>query len=343
MRYLGIHYDIGTTTLDRGTTRPRLDRSTIEREIADISRGLHANAVRIAGVDMDRMRIAGEVAGRHGLGIWLSPMLPDADEVTTTRAIETAAAIAERLRVAGHDVVLVIGCELSVFMRGILPGDDYRDRLGLLMDTDRLLAEVSARELEPDEAFDRFLREAVETARSRFEGPLTYAAGAWETVDWTRFDIVGVDAYRDAANRITYVETLRTYRQHRRPLVVTEFGCATYRGAAARGGLAWDVVERDPLSPDPADGRRVADGVVRAEAAQAAELTDQLDAIAESGAEGAFVYTYVAPSYPTSDDPTRDLDAASFALVRSWPDGRTQPKAAYRAIADRFAALGSLG
>ena len=50
MRYLGIHYDIGTTTIDRGTTRPTLDRATIERDIGDIAKGLHANAIRIAGV-----------------------------------------------------------------------------------------------------------------------------------------------------------------------------------------------------------------------------------------------------------------------------------------------------
>ena len=349
MRYLGIHYDIGTTTVDRGTTRPKLDKATIEREIGDIATGLHANAVRITGVDMDRMRIAGEAAGRHGLGIWLSPMLPDADAPTTLRAVETAATIGQRLLNAGNEVVLVVGCEVSAFMRGILPGERHADRLALLMDMDRLLAEVSARRVEPQEAFDRFLREAAEVARERFEGPLTYAAGAWETVDWSGFDIVGIDAYRDATNRTTYVDTLRTRIEHERRVVVTEFGCATYRGAADRGSMAWDVVERGSnghvkrgarTTAKGADGRpKLADGIVRDESAQAAELTDQLDAIQAAGADGAFVYTYVAPSYPASDDPQHDLDAASFALVRSWPDGRTEPKAAYRAIAERYAAL----
>lgn len=357
MRYLGIHYDVGITTTDRGTTRPKLDRGTIEREVADIAGGLHANAIRITGVDVDRMRLAGEVAGRHGLSTWLSPMLPDADAATTLRAIETSATVAQRLRRAGGDVVLVVGCELSAFMRGILPGDHQAERLALLMDADRLAAEVSALELDPQDAFDRFLREATDAARERFDGPLTYASGLWETVDWSMFDIVGVDAYRDAANRMSYVATLRTYLEHRCPAVVTEFGCATYRGAAARGSMAWDVVERDPSVAGSSDGRhgvaedgvgegavrRLVDGVVRAEAAQAAELTDQLDEIAAAGVDGAFVYTYVAPSYPTSDDPQRDLDAASFALVRSWPDGRTEPKAAYRAVAERFRALRRVG
>ena len=76
MRYLGIHYDIGTTTIDRGTTRPKLDKATIEREIGDIATGLHANAVRITGVDMDQMQIAGEVAAGTGWGSGCSRCSP---------------------------------------------------------------------------------------------------------------------------------------------------------------------------------------------------------------------------------------------------------------------------
>jgi hypothetical protein len=383
MRYLGIHYDIGTTTIERGTTRPALDKATIEREIGDIAGGLHANAVRITGVDVDRMRVAGEVAGQLGLSVWLSPMLPDADAETTLRAIATTAAIGQRLRDAGRDVVLVVGCELSAFMRGILPGEHQADRLALLMDMDRLAAEVGARQVDPQQAFDRVLASAVDTARARFDGPVTYASAPWETVDWTEFDIVGVDAYRDATTRTTYRQTLETYREHRRPVVVTEFGCATYRGAADRGSMAWDVVERAGAprigSASAGGGTRrrggadngtagtgtagagtagtatagnahtngsgphIVDGILRDEGTQAAEILDALGVIEDAGLEGAFVFTYIAPSYPSSNEPSRDLDAASYALVRSWPDGSTEPKAAYRVVADRFAALSSVG
>ena len=291
------------------------------------------------------MRVAGEVAGRMGLSVWLSPMLPDADAATTLRAVTTTATIAERLRAARPDVVLVVGCELSAFMRGILPGEHQADRLALLMDMDRLAAEVAARQADPQGTFDHVLGEAVEAARAHFEGPITYASAPWETVDWRPFDIVGVDAYRDATNRTTYVDSLRGYAEQaqRRPVVVTEFGCATYRGAADRGSMAWAVLEErgTPVGALPANGvsPHLVDGIVRDEGAQAAELLDQLEAIESAGVDGAFVYTYVAPSYPSSPDPQRDLDAASFALVRSWPDGSTERKAAYRVVADRFAAI----
>jgi len=92
--------------------------------------------------------------------------------------------------------------------------------------------------------------------------------------------------------------------------------------------MGWTVV-------DGAAGR-LRDGVIRDEPGQAAELIVLLDQMDEAGLEGAFVYTYVAPSYPSDPDPARDLDTASFALVRSWPHGRTEPKAAYRTVADRY-------
>ena len=106
--------------------------------------------------------------------------------------------------------------------------------------------------------------------------------------------------------------------------------CATYRGAADAGGLAWTAVERD------AEPRRLRDGIVRDETAQVQELAGLLATAESSGMDGAFIYTYVMPSYPASPESAQDLDAASYALVRSWPDGRTEPKAAYHIVADSY-------
>jgi hypothetical protein len=331
MRRRGIHYDIGTTTIDGDSTRPTLERERMEREIRDIVVGLHATAIRITGGDTDRIAAAATIGGRHDLELWLSPMLPNADESTTLSAIEASAADAEALRRDGHAVVLVVGCESSVFTFGILPGETHADRLGLLLDQERLVAAVTAAGTDPQARFAEFIALAVDRARTRFAGPLSYAAGTWEQVDWSRFDIVGVDAYRDAGNRTAYIDQLRERVAGGAPVVVTEVGCATYRGAAERGAMAWTAV-------DSASGaRRVREGIRRDEAAQAAELDELMAAIETSGADGMFVYTYIAPSYPSDPVPALDLDAASFALVRSWPGGRSTPKAAYRTVADRFA------
>jgi hypothetical protein len=180
------------------------------------------------------------------------------------------------------------------------------------------MSAVLAAGVDPRERMAAFLAEAAGLARARVGGPLTYASGAWEDVDWGLFDVVGVDSY--------------PYARHGRPVVVTEFGCATFRGAADLGGLAWTVVDRS-VSP-----RRLPPGTVRDEAGQAAELTGMLGAFEAAGVRGAFVYTLVAPSYPADDeDPRLDLDAASYSLVRSWPDGRTAPKASFHAVAAYYA------
>jgi hypothetical protein len=257
-------------------------------------------------------------------------MLPNADQATTLAQIAETARVAEDLRRMGQACVLVVGCELSVFMAGILPGATHAERLALLSDPARLMSEVSAAGLDPQEAFAAFLRSAVDAARAVFRGQVAYASGLWEAVDWSRFDIIGVDAYRDAGNRATYAESLHALARHRRPVAITEVGCATYRGAADAGGLAWMALERRAVP------RRLRDGIVRDEQEQAGELATLLAIVESSGIEGAFIYTYIAPSYPSSSDRDYDLDAASYALVRSWPDGRIEPKAAYQAVADVY-------
>jgi hypothetical protein len=228
---------------------------------------------------------------------------------------------------------LLVGCELSLFLAGILPGEGLMERLALMADPVQLMAAVAASGVDPRERIGSFLSEAVRLARSRFAGPLSYASGPWEDVDWSQFDFIGMDAYRDTGNRADYAGSLRAYAGHGLPLVITEFGCATYRGAADRGSLAWTVVDRS-VSPG-----RLPPGIVRDEEGQARELTDVLRILEAESLHGAFVYTLVASNYPSNDDdPALDLDAASYALLRSWPDGRLEPKAAFHAVSDYYAA-----
>jgi hypothetical protein len=76
-------------------------------------------------------------------------MLPNADAATTLSAIEAAARAAQELLDAGHRCTLIVGCELSVFMRGILPGVTHGDRLRLLTDPMRFATEVAAARGDP--------------------------------------------------------------------------------------------------------------------------------------------------------------------------------------------------
>ena len=103
--------------------------------------------------------------------------------------------------------------------------------------------------------------------------------------DTDRRDLVGLDAYRDDVHRSTYAATLQRQRASGRRVIITETGCATYRGAAAAGGMAWTVVARG------SGGRRLRPGVVRDEAEQAGELDALRDLAEQSGVDGAFIYT----------------------------------------------------
>ena len=103
-----------------------------------------------------------------------------------------------------------------------------------------------------------FLAATAEAARGRFGGPLTYASGMWEPVDWSPFDIAATDAYRDAGNAGTFRSELRKQVRHGKPLAVTEFGCCAYAGAGDRGGMGWAIID-DSAGPPRLDGDYVRD------------------------------------------------------------------------------------
>jgi len=86
------------------------------------------------------------------------------------------------------------------------------------------------------------------------------------------------------------------------------------------------------------------DRIIRDEKAQADELAALLQIFEGLGVHGAFVFTFVAPSYPSTDDPMYDLDTASFSLVRSWADGVPrapfgvpwEPKESFTVVAQHY-------
>src|SRR5690349_566855 len=225
MRLRGVHYDVGTDTIDGGLTRGAPPDAVAEREIVTIARELHANAIRVSGRDPTSLLAVGERAVAHDLEVWLSPQLLDRSPEATLDVIVETARGAERLRERGGSVVLVVGCEVSVFMRGILPGNDVRERFALLTDPSRLLPAVMASGIDPQATMQAFLSDAARAARAHFSGPVTYAAGLWEDIDWEPFDLIGIDAYREATNRATFAADIGRSIARGRPVVVTEFGC----------------------------------------------------------------------------------------------------------------------
>ena len=326
MKIRGVCYDVGRVYGGRFKTRPVFDPATTHRELEIIRTDLHCNAVRLQGRDIGRLMAAGEDALRQGLEVWFSPELFEKSLPTTLSYLVEAAKAAEPLRerFPGR-MVFCVGTEASLFTRGIVPGRTIDRRTANVREDFK-----SGRYVQPLQAF---LAGATEAVRPVFHGPLTYASLPFEAVDWSLFDIIGVDHYRIAGNDDRYADTLRRFLSHGKPVVNTEFGHSPYRGDTA--GLL-GLGERDNMSlflhQVPLAGRlvrpRLKKGThVRDEGLQARQLTRTLSLLDSAGVDGAFVWTFVDPRWTFSEDPRYDLDMSAASLVKTYADrhGTTYP------------------
>ncbi|MCP3782908.1 hypothetical protein NLX85_05955 [Micromonospora sp. A3M-1-15] len=337
MRGKGITYDTGFVTRSGHSTREPFDLDVVRREMRIIRADLHCTAVRITGGRQDRLEAAARYAAEAGLEVWYSPFTCDLTTDELLDFLADSADRAERLRRDGAEVVLLTGSELSLFTVGFLPGDTLDERLALLTQAHRLrqvLAEVPAR-------VNDFLARAVETVRARFAGRVSYASLPLDGVDWTPFDIISTDAsYRNAEIADRFRDDIRAAVAQGKPLAITEFGCTTHRGAAAKGGRGDTIVEWG------ADGRaaRLVGEHTRDEQEQATYLRELLDVFTAEGVDTAFVNTFARYDLPHRDDPREDFDMASYGLVKVL-EGRTgttypglpwEPKAAFTTLAELY-------
>ncbi len=348
MKTLGVCYDAGV--VKDISWRPGLDARTARREMQIIRNDLHCTAVRVMARDIDRLQLATEAAIDAGLDVWLSPAVWDRDADGTIAATVRAARAAERLRSAAPErITFQVGGELTLCMRGILPGRTLTDRLK------NMAAGGIIRSGAHNQPLNAVLARLEAAIRPVFGGPLAYAALPWEQVDWSRFDVVGVDHYRAARIKDRYVEMLAPFLTTGKPVVITEFGNPSCEGGDEMSALSTHP-NIDPVSfilhALPAVGRfvrpRVSKVIPRDEALQARELTDTLGILDGAGVEGAFVSTFIFALRPYDVDPRYDLDACSPGLVRplirgrrgmTYPDMSWEPKAGFRAVADCYGRL----
>ncbi|MFB6818076.1 hypothetical protein ACFCV8_26395 [Streptomyces sp. NPDC056347] len=336
MRARGISYDTGFVK-NGITSRKHFDAETVERELRVIRDDLHCNAVRVMGGDPDRIELAASLAAALGLEVWFSPYPLElaADEMLALFA--DCAGRAERLRRRGAEVVFVTGAELSLMNPGFLPGDSTDERIALLARSDLLRERIG----EIGERVNTFLGRAVETVRERFGGRVTYASVPLERVDWARFDIVSMDLYRSAETADRFAEGVPGLTAQEKPVAITEFGAAGYRGAGDRGALGLEIVEYDEEGPLRLNGTYVRD-----EAGQAAYLLELLEAFDAGGIDSTFVFTFALYDHVhrPDGDPRADLDLASYGIVKvyedrlgaAYPDMAWEPKAAFAALASYY-------
>ncbi|MFB7909161.1 hypothetical protein ACFC1T_22275 [Kitasatospora sp. NPDC056076] len=312
MRAKGISYDTGFVR-DGSYSRKLFDPETVERELRIIRDELHCTAVRIMGGDPDRIELAAGLAAGLGLEVWFSPYPLELTTEEMLRLFADCAGRAERLRRGGAEVVFVAGAELSLMNPGFLPGATTDERVALLARPEEVRKHLGAVSAE----VNAFLGEAVATVRAHFDGPVTYAAVPLERVDWTPFDRISLDLYRSAGIADRFADGVRDLTAQGKPVAVTEFGSATYRGAGDRGALGLEVVEYDADGPVRLDGRYERD-----EPAQAGYVRELLTAFDEGGIDAAFVFTFALYDFVhrPDGDPREDLDQASYGIVKVYED-----------------------
>jgi hypothetical protein len=339
----GVVYDIGRSMGSRSMTwRPDYTPTLMRRELDIIRVGLHANAVRLGGRDPRRLLAAADYAASTGLNVWLGPDLWNATPQRTLSYLTEAAAAAEPLsrRWPGR-LTFCVGNELTMYMRGIVPGRSFAQRGRLPR-----LREYMRSGQEPLRAF---LAEAAASVRRVYSGPISYSALPYERVDWDHFDVVGVNYYRQQAPSTgQYLAKISQLRATGKPVAITEFGFASCRDAddpkflSTFNATRWSMLGTAMPVLRPFIRPRVRTVYPRDEQAQARLLVDQLQLLDRAGVDRAFVMSFSFPIVPYSEDPSHDLDATALSIVRTLPHGQHgttypdvgwEPKAAFHAVA----------
>jgi hypothetical protein len=290
------------------------------------------------------LEIAASYAAEVGLEVWFCPFTNNLTSEELVELLADCADRGERLRRRGAEIVFLTGSELSLMTAGILPGDRLADRASLA-EPHRLrplIPGIRAR-------MNELLGKAVDLVRARFGGKLSYASVPLDGVDWGPFDIISTDAgYRTAQMAARFREDIRAFvaqgRAQGKPVAITEFGCAAFRGAADLAGRGIsDIIEWD----DSARPVRLKGECTRDEGEQARYIIELLDIFDTEGVDTVFVYTFARYDL-ANRSAHEDFDMASAGLVRvldeerrgqRYPDMPWEPKAAFTALAAYYRAI----
>ncbi|MDX2974035.1 hypothetical protein [Kribbella solani] len=313
----GVAYDTGGGRDEdsRAYWRARVVRN----EIHAIRDRLHASWVSVYGSDVRRLIGTAKVVLDAGMTVSIQPRSFDEPQVAALEKLRKVAVKAERLRRRyDNEVILVIGCEFMLFTPDIAMGATFAERVAYLSrpDLDRVALQ---------RRFQAFCAKMVKVARDNFNGRITYgAASDLEQVDWSRFDIIGLDYYSYHANRAGHTKELARFRRWNKPILILEFGCCTFTGAAKVGGMGWGIVDYSgdvPVIPPQ---------YVRNEQEQADHLSNMLGVFASEGFLGASPYTFISPDAPhRPHDRPHDEDIAAYSLCKVHRSDDANPASRY--------------
>ena len=352
MKYFGVVYDAGLRFSGSDhLSLKHFDLAQVEYDMRAIANDLHANAVRIEGEDIDRLIAASRAAHAAGLAVWFSPWAMDTGLEFSRGYVAEAARAAEQLRQEGLDITFITGCEYTLFNDGIYPGSTIFERAAwayaALDNKGWPYTPENLPEPFPSKAqeLNAVLADLAAIVRQHFKGRQTYSAAIFEEVDWSIFDFVGTNYYRERQTDEEYIAGLDYFAGFGKPIAVLEFGCCAYEGAALRGSRGWRI--STGVEPDGTIIWENGVAPVRNEQEQADYIKRQLAVYESQGVEAAFIFVFAHHGL-TMAPPPNDGDAAGFGIVSFLPDDDPRsrgvpnwiPKAAMSSVAESFLELG---
>ncbi len=337
----GINYEVGLKFHPEHKVDYEAIGRNIEKDLDDIKE-MGCDSVRIYGDNPENLMLAAKTALEKGLKVWLSPRLINGQEKETLDLLLNIAEQAETLRQQhGDNITLVIGNELMLDSQVVFEEEQYADRITkfkkfkALEMAKKYLWLIALHKILPDtEKYKEKARQLAKTlateTRNKFNGKITYASLPDEDIDWNDFDIVGVNLYEDASNKRKYADELGRYKSHGKPVAITEFGTAPYKGAKHLGGYAHSVIDWEQGQLKRGMGFIPA---LRDEKAQADYLERLIKMYEKHEIDAHFIFEYINWNTPhTPDDPRRNLSTGSFGLVHQTPEGEKVRNEAYHRV-----------
>lgn len=347
LKYRGVVYDVGLQFNPGSYSVDTFNTDIVKCDMSVIANKLHANTVRIEGEDISRLVNATEIAHAAGLKVFFNPWKMGANAEETTAYMKEASIAAEKLRLKGIYLIFVTGGEYSLFSKGVFQGETINERIAFLIKNSSNPDYPQGKNPVLIAAYEKLnviLADICKEVRSQFKGSVTYASGPWENINWSLFDIIGIDYYRNGEPEEQYIAGLERYKLSK-PLFVMEIGSCTYEGAAIRGGYGFAILH----GTNP-DGTGIYEGgkiPVRSEKEQADYIETQINILSKTDVDGVFIYVFSFPIMPYSEEKGKDMDMTSYSLVKSFPkqDSHSQkipnwePKEAYKRLAEIYSKI----
>ncbi len=243
IKYKGMNYAAACVTPEFDTT-PRTipDHEELDEQLSTIHDELGCNAIFIeagAGYE-DKLIEACELAIQKGFDrIYVHAKYMHFTLDDTIDKLRTFAPAVTKLRKSSNSVVWAIGAEFTYAIKGIIPGDTFKDQQKWIHEHHNDY--IDNQKANIPRAFQRILP----IIKSNYDYPVAYAAGKNEVdlVPWGDpvFESICWNAYLQPAygeDEQFLINKLSELRRFGKPIISSEFGSATYKGAAVSATTA---------------------------------------------------------------------------------------------------------